>query len=166
MPKTEESDEERELDPIHMLMNAMGAAWVTEEAEKRMQMRPTPADLDLTCPYCDGENLEYDGGIRTDYNITISHCNDCSGEWCKDQTVKIPGVYVRRIVSSIRQHENYTGLSDFVRDAIRMKCDDVLHSEEAAENRDFEKLASLALLALPAIMRGDDDDDDVIDQLI
>ena len=57
--------------------------------------------------------------IHSATNVTVLNCVTCDWEWSKDQSVKISGALVRFAAEAMYKHEGYSGLGEFVRDALR-----------------------------------------------
>jgi len=114
--------------------------------QKAMSQRAVE-DADLACPYCGSEDVLYDNDLREDFNITIQECEDCGMEWCKEQSMKIPAILVRKIALSLRADPSYTGVSEFVRAAIRHKCELVSNSPSVAAERNLELFANAMMSA-------------------
>ena len=114
--------------------------------QKALSQRPVE-DADLACPYCGEEDILYDNDLREDFNITIQECESCGMEWCKEQSMKIPAILVRKIARSLRADPSYTGVSEFVRAAIRHKCELVANSPSVAAERNLKMFTNAMMFA-------------------
>ena len=104
-------------------------------------------DADVECPYCQSQQIMYDNDLRKDFNILIQECDDCGMEWCKEQSVKIPAILVRKIAISLRAEPSYTGVSEFVRAAVRQMCESVSNLPHVVAERNMEMLANAMMVA-------------------
>ncbi len=115
--------------------------------QSKQRARKGIEDADISCPYCESGEIEYDNQLREDFNITIQECQECGNEWCKEQSVKIPAVLVRQIAETLRVDPSFTGVSEFVRAAIRTKCEITANSPRVTAERNMDFLANTMLLA-------------------
>ena len=83
-------------------------------------------NTDVACPQCqtDGPHI-WRMDIHSATNVTVLNCVTCDWEWSKDQSVKISGALVRFAAEAMYKHEGYSGLGEFVRDAVRRRCDEI-----------------------------------------
>ena len=103
---------------------------------------------DKVCKYCGEEDeLHIDRVLMNDHGVLLQECAECGQEWSQDLSVRIPPVLHKRIALALRIDPGYSGASEFIRDAIRMKCEQIDNSAKGTEARQAETLQQTMLLA-------------------
>ena len=80
------------------------------------------------CPQCKSASLDAHAGIQLATKLTVEFCGQCGYVGSADQSVKIPSQIVRLSAEAMFKHQGYSGFSDFVRDCIRRRCEEIFNS--------------------------------------
>ena len=80
------------------------------------------------CPRCGKEGtMNQNADYRAAANISVMECPFCEWDFCKDQSVKIPGNLVKLAAYAMEQHEGFSSLGDYVRDCVRTRSKQIEH---------------------------------------
>ena len=80
------------------------------------------------CPNCKTDSLDSHIGMQLSTKLTVEFCTQCGYVGSTDQSVKIPSQIVRLSAEAMFRHQGYAGFSDFVRDCIRRRCEEIINS--------------------------------------
>ena len=84
--------------------------------------------LNNNCPHCKNYPLDNHIGMQLSTKLTVEFCSQCGYVGSTDQSVKIPSQIVRLSAEAMFRHQGYAGFSDFVRDCIRRRCEEIINS--------------------------------------
>ena len=82
------------------------------------------------CPKCDNEiGIAHHPEIYRSFKMALFICPECEHQWCKDQSVKLQGSLVEWASIAMLIHSGYSGLGDFVRDAVRRRAEEIYQND-------------------------------------
>ena len=81
-------------------------------------------ELDIPCPRCGRKaKMVPDLDLKASSNVTVLDCpdKDCDHRFAKDQSVKLSGSLVLEAALAMELQGGYSGLGEFVREAVRSR---------------------------------------------